>query len=360
MFRKYLLPVLAVTGFLYAIYSVKTGHDTLPIQAPQIAPSQSPFSSFIFGAGVIEANTENIAVGPPVPGIVAKVDVKVGASVRVGDPLLRLEDRDLRAALAVRGARLVTARTRLKRIETLPRREEVVIAEARRTEAAAQAADMEAQRARAAGLPDPRAISAEEMGRRAVAAQVAQAKLAEAEAELALLRAGAWAPDRDMARSEVATAAAEVAELQTAIERLIVRAPTDGEVLRVNVRVGEYAVQNQRGLILLGNTNPLAVRVDIDEQDAWRFQSGTAATAFVRGNPRVKMPLTFSHIEPMLAPKTSLTGESTERVDTRVLQAIYRFDRGTLPVYVGQQVDVYISTTLDPSENTAPNAGAQP
>jgi len=41
-------------------------------------------------------------------------------------------------------------------------------------------------------------------------------------------------------------------------------------------------------------------------------------------------------------PKRSLTGDSTERVDTRVLQVLYRFDRGDLPVYVGQQMDVFV------------------
>ena len=55
--------------------------------------------------------------------------------------------------------------------------------------------------------------------------------------------------------------------------------------------------------------------------------------------------------EPYVVPKRSLTGESTERVDTRVLQVIYAFDRGTMPVYVGQQMDVYVEAA--PVENTA-------
>jgi HlyD family secretion protein len=38
----------------------------------------------------------------------------------------------------------------------------------------------------------------------------------------------------------------------------------------------------------------------------------------------------------------SLTGQTTERVDTRVLQTIYSFDQAALPVYVGQQMDVFI------------------
>ncbi|MDR4472557.1 MAG: hypothetical protein MRJ92_07865 [Nitrospira sp.] len=54
------------------------------------------------------------------------------------------------------------------------------------------------------------------------------------------------------------------------------------------------------------------------------------------------IPLTFVRIEPYIVPKKSLTGENTERVDTRVLQVIYRFERSAFPVYTGQQVDVFI------------------
>jgi len=47
----------------------------------------------------------------------------------------------------------------------------------------------------------------------------------------------------------------------------------------------------------------------------------------------------------MSFPKKSLTGDSTERVDTRVLQAIYRFtDRHGL-FYVGQQMDIFIDAS---------------
>ena len=48
-------------------------------------------------------------------------------------------------------------------------------------------------------------------------------------------------------------------------------------------------------------------------------------------------------IDPFVIPKQSLTGASTERVDTRVLQVIYELE---IPqgkkIYVGQQVDVMI------------------
>ena len=94
--------------------------------------------------------------------------------------------------------------------------------------------------------------------------------------------------------------------------------------------------------MLLGNDTRLHVRVDIDENDAWRFRQGAPALAYVRGNPDLKTSLHFERFEPYVIPKQSLTGDSTERVDTRVLQVIYSFDEGALPVYVGQQMDVFV------------------
>ena len=53
-------------------------------------------------------------------------------------------------------------------------------------------------------------------------------------------------------------------------------------------------------------------------------------------------PLEFERVEPYVIPKKSLTGDNTERVDTRVLQVIYSLDVTDRPVYVGQQLDVFI------------------
>jgi len=59
-------------------------------------------------------------------------------------------------------------------------------------------------------------------------------------------------------------------------------------------------------------------------------------------------PLHFVRIERYVVPKTSLTGASTERTDTRVLQVIYSFDHGTLPVYIGQRMNVFIEAVSVP------------
>jgi HlyD family secretion protein len=81
----------------------------------------------------------------------------------------------------------------------------------------------------------------------------------------------------------------------------------------------------------------------------WRYKEGSAATAFVRGNSTINFPLKFRRIEPYIIPKSSFTGETIERIDTRVLQVLYDFEKGDLPVFAGQILDVFIES--EPIEN---------
>ena len=72
-----------------------------------------------------------------------------------------------------------------------------------------------------------------------------------------------------------------------------------------------------------------------------------------RGSPQTAHALKFVRVEPYVIPKRSLTGDSTERVDTRVLQVIYALDTTDRPIYVGQQVDVFIDAS-DPEPGPGP------
>ena len=55
-------------------------------------------------------------------------------------------------------------------------------------------------------------------------------------------------------------------------------------------------------------------------------------------------------IEPLAEPKVSLSGNTTERVDTRVLEVIFEVtEKGDAPLYPGQLVDVFIEGQPAPS-----------
>jgi multidrug resistance efflux pump len=344
MIRKYLLPVLAIAGLAFAIWTTIQGAKTQPPARPVSDPPRSPFANKISGSGIVEASTRNISIGSHVPGIVARVFVTVGKRVKAGEPLFVLDDRRQQADFVVKEAVLAEARARLARLKQAPRAEDLPPAQARVKEAEAILGEARHQLQLTEKLKDARAIAIDEINKRRFAVDAAEARSNQAKADLKLLEAGSWKPDIEVAMANVAAAEAEVQGAQVEIGRLTVRAPVEGDILQINVRPGEFAPSGATAapLILLGNLDKLHVRVDIDENDAWRFQPEAPAAASIRGNPQFKTDLTFEYVEAYVVPKRSLTGESTERVDTRVMQVVYSFKRGKLPIYPGQLMDVYI------------------
>ena len=81
--------------------------------------------------------------------------------------------------------------------------------------------------------------------------------------------------------------------------------------------------------------------MDVDERGLPRFRPAANAVAYPRGETSQQLRLRFVRLEPLAIPKKALTGDNTERVDTRVLQVIYAIETSR-EVYVGQQVDVFI------------------
>ena len=344
MIRKYVLPLLAVAGVLFAVWTSVQSAKQLPPAKPVAEPPRPSFSNKISGSGIIEASTRNIAMGTHLPGIVSRVFVKVGDQVKPGDPIFALDDRKHQAELAVRLAAVTEAEAALNRLKQSPRLEEIPIALARVKEAEAILEDLRLQLDVVERITDRRAVSIEDINKRRFAVAIAEARLIQAKADLTLLNAGSWKPDIEVAKAALARSRAEFQAAQVEVERLTVRAPVAGEVLQVNIRPGEFAQSGvlPEPLLLLGSVDRLHVRVDIDENDAWRFNPKAPAVAYLRGHAEYKTDLTFEYVERYVIPKRSLTGESTERVDTRVLQVIYSFPKESLPVYAGQQVDVYI------------------
>jgi len=304
--NRLLLPMLAIAGIAYATIAVMRTHPHRETSDPPAAPPTSPFQETVAGVGLIEASTENISIGAHLPGVVARVFVNVGQQVKASDPLFQLDDRHLIADLEVRKAALAAS-------------------EAKVQTAATSLADARDQFDRAKSLSTTKVISPDEFARRDFAVQTAEARLNEA-------------------RAEVTAASAAVRMTETELDRSTVRAPIDADVLQIKIRAGEYAPAGLTPipLLVLGNIRPLHLRVDVDEHEAWRIKPDAHAVAQLRGNPEAKASLKFVCFEPLIVPKRSLTGDSIERVDTRVLQVIYEITPGDVPLFVGQQMDVFI------------------
>jgi multidrug resistance efflux pump len=346
MFTKFGLPIIAIVLIAFSVKYLADAQERAPQLPPPIQPAENPFPNTVAGAGLVEPQTENISVGSSVPGVVVEVMVRVGQKVKAGEPLFRLDDRELKAELAVRRAMLADATASLDRLSAMPRPEEVPSAEAQVREAQADWENWEKQWARGEELVTKNAMSEEEFLDRKQSAIQARERFARAEADLSLLKAGAWEFDKRVTQSAVDRAQAQVKQIETDLDRLVVRALVDGEVLQVNVRPGEFiGAPPDQALIFLGNVTQLHVRVDIDEYDIPRFVPEAPARATLKGQPDVWFPLKFVRVEPYVIPKRSLTGDNTERVDVRVLQVIYAIDTAGKRLFVGQQLDVFVDAT---------------
>jgi HlyD family secretion protein len=295
MIGRYIVPFLAVIGFVIAAGAVLYGNAPPPAAPPPRQSATAPFPSYIAGAGITEASTENVAVGTPVSGVVTNIYVERGDTIKSGDPLFTVDDRELQAQLLPASAKVKEAEANLaKAKDHLDRGERLSYA-------------------------NKGAISIQDVDNRRFDAAISETALA--------------------------TAKAGVEQIKQQIEIHTVRALVPGRILQINIRPGEYAQSGVLAppLMLLGDDSQMHVRVNIDENDSWRFKPDVSAMAFIRGNPALKTPLRFVRIDPYVVAKTSLTGDSPERTDMRVLQVIYSYDPATLPmVYVGQQMDVFI------------------
>ncbi|MFO0914241.1 MAG: efflux RND transporter periplasmic adaptor subunit [Pirellulales bacterium] len=347
--RAFTVPLIALSLFLFGVLHIISAERPIPDSPPPAYPPRSPYGSTIAGSGIVEPQSENIAVGSALPGVVQEVVVpsdKAGVVVKQGDPLFRIDDRQLQAQLEAQLAMLSVPKAQLAKLESMPRPEEVVPAEHRVKAARANLARAVDDYQRKERLVTNNAVSVSELVASREGKEFATAELARAEAELKLLQAGAWEPDKQIARANIAQIEAEILKIRTEIERSIVRAPVDGVVLQVNVRPGEYvSTPPNRPAVVLGDMRQPRVRVDIDEADIPRFAAGAVARAVVRGRTDVTLPLTFVRTEPYVIPKQSLTGAGSERVDTRVLQVVYSVDTPDAGLYVGQQLDVFIDST---------------
>ncbi len=293
MRHKLVLPIAALCGLVIAILSVIWSSQKPVTPAIPFPPPTSPYAHAIMGAGTIEASTDNIFINPPFSEIAIAVYVKQNDIVKAGAPLFELDTRTFVA----------------ERLQAIREREYAIV----------QYDNAQTQLDLYNSLTDRRAVSQNDYNQVYYGAQAALAAIAVADAKI------------------------EVA--QSYIDRSIICAPADGEILQLNVHPGESQNANpfnNLSSIVFGPVSPLHLRVDVDEDDAWRFRKGAPATAYVRGNRTISFPLSYVRTDPLIIPKQSLTGSTVERMDTRVLQVIYRFDWDHLPVYPGQVLDIFI------------------
>ncbi|WP_336987358.1 efflux RND transporter periplasmic adaptor subunit [Altererythrobacter aquiaggeris] len=321
-FNRKILPVIAVVGLILAAIFIWRGLPDRQLEEPDRQPPRATGalanSARVAGSGVVEPSSEIIDVGTALSGLVTDLRVQPGDYVSKGQPLFVVDDRAARARTQEASAAIGEARA--------------AIAEAQSAQATARR-----QLALYRSVDDPAAVSRAEVIRAEGDANAASQRLT-------------------LAQSRLRAAQASANSAQTELGRLTVRAPITGEILAVNIRPGEYvATQGGSGVpfIQMGQTRPLYIRVDIDENEAGRVDLGAAAIVSPRGLAEQQVKADFVRAEPLVVPKRSLTNSAAERVDVRVLQVLYQLPDTDGLFRVGQQIDAFIPARKQTRSATA-------
>ncbi len=308
-----------------------------PTTAPQLSGDIEP-GNFIGAIGVSEPAGEALRIASLRAGVVVEVPIEVGQSVAAGGVLFRLDARLDESEVALRQQEVAVAlaeTTALRadipaRVAALAAAESAVRSAQAQVEAAqAEYDDRQNQQRVAESIKDTRAIAAEELDRRRFAAAQARARVRIAEAQVVEAQARVAGARADLQRMVDPDTGGDGPELAAAVERwkqaqeqrdkarvdldrLTVRAPVDSRVLQLNLEPGEYAPAStsDAGLVVLGRDDPPQLRVEIDEVDIARFGTTARAWASPRGAADQRLDLKFDHVEPLVQPKTNLSGAS--------------------------------------------------
>ncbi len=290
--RSILFITLATAGIVTAVFVIASNAREKPAAAVIFQPARSPYAHFIAAQGMIESASKNIAIGATFNEIITDIYVVPGQAVTAKTPLFKLQTKHLDAQVNETRQQLHYDQLDYENKKTTF------------------------------------------MFYKNLFNKAATSKQAYSDAQYAMRLA--------IARLKITQA--NINRTEVDIQRSTALAPCDGTVLQININTGESATSGRGDmpLILFGSTTIYHVRIEIDEEDAWRIINKAPGTAFVRGNSTISIPLEFVYAEPFVIPKKSLLGSTLDRVDTRVKQLVYRFTQKDYPVHPGELLDVYL------------------
>lgn len=292
-FSNLILPIVAAGMLIFTLISMINNKAT-PKRDPEITPPTTSFQNQVAGIGIVQPLTNVINVAPQIPGVLVEFYVTENQKITLGTPLFTIDQEQ--------------AKAKIKHAEALLRTKQI------------QYEDLKQHLDRFENIKDKRSISHDELSRKRFAVQKAKAEVDEAIQGLILLN--------------------------VELDKLTVTSPINGRVLKINSRIGEYISNNTIPLVI-GNLDKILLKVTIDETDLHRVDTNAKAVAILRGQPAKEWKLKFISIEPLAIPKTQLSNNRNEKIDTRVIELLYEFESADINAVPGQQADVFIETTKE-------------
>ncbi len=241
------------------------------------------------------ANPNRVDISPQMTGVVAEVSAREGQFVTEGQPLIILDDRELRASFAQAVATVGQSEMKLRQMReaTLPSAQQTL------NQTIASLKQAQSQFDRTSTLHGKRIVS--DAALEGVIRDLAQANAAKNNAELNLHSMQPNGSDYTSAEQALAQAQANVRGVQAKMAYAIIRAPLPGTVINRSVEQGSV-VQPGKVLMVLSPQGKSEVTVLIDEKNLSLIALGQSSLISADAFPDQSFPATLSYIQPSIDP----------------------------------------------------------
>lgn len=314
---------------------------------PKTETNSAPQEEWVQGIGYVEPAHELRRLAFKYPGVIKECCAEAGQNVKQGQLLMRLGDREERAAIAEVEALLKLTQALLAQtlVGVNPARTRAQKALLEGAVAEAAHAKKEFERRHSPLLSDG-ATSQTDRDQMEMLMNQKAALVRQAQAELEHLGNFVQAEDRSVMEAKVKQAEAQLEVARSRAAEMELHAPCDGTVLEVLQREGN-AVHSAfpEPVIVFADLTRLRVRAEIDETYALRLKQGQVAVIRTRDEGKTEIAGTISFVKQVMGKKTVFSKTATERKDLDVLQVLIDLPAG-LKLPIGLEVDLRVKTAV--------------
>jgi HlyD family secretion protein len=291
--------------------------------------------------GRVEGASEVINVGAGADGVIAEIRVFEGQTVREGEVLAVIDRRDLNADLKAARAQAEGARQARARIVRGSRDEERRQAEAEVSALQAMLKQAELRHDRYQGLYQQGVISEDQRDEAKKNLDVAEANLRAAVKHKELVSAPPLPEELERADAEVRAADERVRSVTERLEKVFVKSPISGTVLKTFMRPGEtFSTFTPQPILSLADLSSLRVRAEVDERDIGRVHNGQRVMVRSDSFQSGKLMGTVRSVGSQMGRKKVRTGDPAEKADRDVLEVLIDLNEKPVALIVGLRVTV--------------------
>jgi len=301
---------------------------------------------YVFAEGKVEVMPGfEVEVGSELEGRLIEFPKDEGSSIKKGDLIAKIDDKELLARLKEQEAELSLAKARLKEAESGARAEEIRRAEAVLSAVSVQLDYAKLELERYSELYKGNAIGKAALDEKEKAFNIAREKVKEAEEEKKLLERGAKEETLEFHREAVKRVEATVDYYKTLLEKAFISSPISGKVIHKYLQRGEM-VSKGVSLVAIADLSKIWINAEADETDVGKIKVSTPVEIRSDAYPERVFEGWVERVSDTIGGRKIRPNDSAKNLDMKVIQVkIGLKEKGLFKP--GQSVDVRIKAKIN-------------